>query len=87
MYETLVFVRYGPLFSVYELGRLLRMGRQWGGEKENKPLIVLTLLPVCLLCHFSSVRLFVTLMDCIVRGISQARILEGVSRPFSRGSS
>ena len=33
MYEALVFVRYRPLFSVYELGRLLRMAPkigEWG---------------------------------------------------------
>ena len=32
-YEALVFVRYGPLFSVYELGRLLRM---CGSSREGK---------------------------------------------------
>ena len=35
--------------------------------------------------RFSRVRLFVTPMDCTVRGILQARILEWVTFPFSRG--
>ena len=34
VHEALVFVRYGPLFSVYELGRLLRMGAR--GSREGK---------------------------------------------------
>ena len=35
----------------------------------------------------SCVRLFATPMDCTVHGILQARILEWVAFPFSRGSS
>ena len=47
---------------------------------------------MCVLSHFSCVWLFVTPMDCIppdspVHGILQARILEWVAMPFSRGSS
>ena len=46
----------------------------------------------CVLSHFSSVRLFVTPMDCSplgssVHGVLQARILEWVAISFSRGSS
>ena len=46
----------------------------------------------CVLSHFSSVRLFVTPMDCSplgssVHGVLQARILEWVAIPSSRGSS
>ena len=45
-----------------------------------------------ILSHFSRVQLFVTPMDCSlpgssVHGIVQARILEWVSMPSSRGSS
>ena len=46
----------------------------------------------CILSHFSCVGLFTTPLDCSppdssVRGILQARILEWVAIPFSRGSS
>ena len=42
----------------------------------------------CVLSHFSRVRFFVTLWTIAsVHGILQARIMEWVARPFSRGSS
>ena len=89
MHEALVFVRYGPLFSVYELGRLLRMGGgQQGGEKENKPLIVSTLLRVCAMslqsCPTLCDPMNYSLPGSSVHGILQARILEYVAIPFSR---
>ena len=50
------------------------------------------LVCVCVLSHFGHVWVFVTLMDCgppgsSVHGILQARILEWVAVPSSRGSS
>ena len=49
-------------------------------------------MPVCVLSRFSCVRLFVSRWTCSlpgssVHGILQARILEWVAMPFSRGSS
>ena len=57
--------------------------------------VVFFFLVLCIPSHFSSVRLFVTLWTvalqalpgCSVNEILQARILEWVTMPFSRGSS
>ena len=63
-------------------------------ERLNWNSALRTLYTVCavLCCHFSCVWVFATPMDCgptdsSVHGILQARILEWVAVPFSRGSS
>ena len=66
----------------------------WDLPKQNTAQIgVCVCVCVCVLSCFSHIRFFVTLWivacpwDSSVLGIFQARILEWVARPFSRGSS
>ena len=58
----------------------------------RRRLLVICFLCVCMLSHFSCVQLFVDPVDdslpgSSVHGILQARILEWVAMPYSKGSS
>ena len=67
----------------------------WTSRKKKKTMNIFYMQlswSDCMLSHFSHVQLFVTPADCsppgsFVHGILQARILEQVATPSSRGSS